>query len=32
MRADEIDRFFQLRALGPDSLTMAIHERVDRAG
>ena len=27
MRADEIDRFFQLRALGPESLTMAIHER-----
>jgi RimJ/RimL family protein N-acetyltransferase len=27
MRADEIDRFFQLRALGHESLTMAIHER-----
>jgi RimJ/RimL family protein N-acetyltransferase len=27
MRADEVDRFFQLRALGTDSLTMAIHER-----
>ena len=27
MRADEIDRFFQLRALGQESLTMAIHER-----
>jgi RimJ/RimL family protein N-acetyltransferase len=27
MRADEIERFFQLRALGHDSLTMAIHER-----
>lgn len=27
MRPDEIDRFFQLRALGPESLTMAIHER-----
>ena len=27
MRADEIDRFFQLRALGADSLTMAIHDR-----
>jgi RimJ/RimL family protein N-acetyltransferase len=26
-RADEIDRFFQLRALGHESLTMAIHER-----
>jgi RimJ/RimL family protein N-acetyltransferase len=26
MRPDEIDRFFQLRALGPESLTMAIHE------
>jgi RimJ/RimL family protein N-acetyltransferase len=25
MRPDEIDRFFQLRALGPESLTMAIH-------
>jgi RimJ/RimL family protein N-acetyltransferase len=31
MRADEIDRFFQLRALGHESLTMAIHEqRTDR--
>ena len=28
MRSDEIDRFFQLRALGHESLTMAIHERV----
>jgi RimJ/RimL family protein N-acetyltransferase len=27
MREDEITRFFQIRALGPDSLTMAIHER-----
>jgi RimJ/RimL family protein N-acetyltransferase len=27
MRPDEIDRFFQLRALGGDSLTMAIHDR-----
>ena len=27
MRADEIDRFFQLRALGADALTMAIHDR-----
>jgi RimJ/RimL family protein N-acetyltransferase len=27
MRSDEIDRFFQLRALGSESLTMAIHER-----
>jgi RimJ/RimL family protein N-acetyltransferase len=27
MRSDEIDRFFQLRALGHESLTMAIHER-----
>ena len=27
MRADEVNRFFQVRALGPDSLTMAIHER-----
>jgi RimJ/RimL family protein N-acetyltransferase len=26
MRDDEITRFFQIRALGPDSLTMAIHE------
>jgi RimJ/RimL family protein N-acetyltransferase len=25
MRPDEIDRFFQLRALGPESLTKAIH-------
>src|SRR5919205_4125916 len=25
MRPDEIERFFQLRALGRDSLTMAIH-------
>ena len=27
MRSDEIDRFFQLRALGTDSMTMAIHDR-----
>lgn len=27
MRADEIERFFQVRALGEESLTMAIHER-----
>jgi RimJ/RimL family protein N-acetyltransferase len=27
MREDEVNRFFQVRALGPDSLTMAIHER-----
>jgi RimJ/RimL family protein N-acetyltransferase len=27
MRADELDRFFQLRALGHESVTMAIHER-----
>jgi RimJ/RimL family protein N-acetyltransferase len=27
MRSDEIDRFFQLRALGHESLTLAIHER-----
>lgn len=27
MRSDEIDRFFQLRALGADTLTMAIHDR-----
>ena len=27
MRSDEVDRFFQVRALGPESLTMAIHER-----
>jgi RimJ/RimL family protein N-acetyltransferase len=27
MGADEIDRFFQLRALGHETLTMAIHER-----
>jgi RimJ/RimL family protein N-acetyltransferase len=27
MREDEVDRFFQVRALGPDSLTMAIHEK-----
>jgi RimJ/RimL family protein N-acetyltransferase len=25
MRLDEIDRFFQLRAMGTDSMTMAIH-------
>ena len=27
MREDEITRFFQIRALGPDSMTMAIHKR-----
>jgi RimJ/RimL family protein N-acetyltransferase len=27
MRVEEIDRFFQVRALGPDSLAMAIHVR-----
>ena len=27
MREDEVTRFFQVRALGPESLTMAIHER-----
>ena len=27
MRPDEIDRFFQLRAMGTESLTMAIHDR-----
>jgi RimJ/RimL family protein N-acetyltransferase len=27
MRTDEIDRFFQLRALGTESMTMAIHDR-----
>jgi len=27
MREDEVNRFFQLRALGDDSLTMAIHEK-----
>ncbi len=27
MREDEVNRFFQLRALGPESLTMAIHEK-----
>jgi diamine N-acetyltransferase len=27
MRPDEIERFFQMRAFGRDSLTMAIHER-----
>jgi len=27
MREDEVNRFFQVRALGPESLTMAIHER-----
>jgi len=27
MRDDEVNRFFQVRALGPESLTMAIHER-----
>ena len=27
MRVDEIDRFFQLRALGTEALTMAIHDR-----
>src|SRR4051812_29916017 len=39
MRLDEIDRFFQVRALGPDAMAMAIHvrggdpgERSDTAG
>ena len=27
MRLDEIDRFFQVRALGPDAMAMAIHVR-----
>ena len=27
MREDEVDRYFQVRALGPESMTMAIHER-----
>ena len=27
MRTDEVDRFFQARAIGPESLTMAIHVR-----
>jgi len=27
MREDEVNRFFELRALGEDSLTMAIHEK-----
>jgi len=27
MRPDEIDRFFQVRALGPDAMAMAIHLR-----
>jgi len=27
MREEEVNRFFQVRALGPESLTMAIHER-----
>jgi RimJ/RimL family protein N-acetyltransferase len=27
MRVDEIDRFFQARAMGPDALAMAIHVR-----
>ena len=29
MRRDEIERFFAARALGPDSLSMAIHVRAD---
>jgi RimJ/RimL family protein N-acetyltransferase len=29
MREDEITRYFQVRALGPDSMTMAIHERAN---
>ena len=29
MRPDEIERFFAARALGPDSLAMAIHVRDD---
>lgn len=28
MRPEEVDRFFQTRAIGPDSLAMAIHEKV----
>jgi RimJ/RimL family protein N-acetyltransferase len=28
MREDEVDRFFQVRAIGADSLAMAIHQRV----
>ena len=31
MRPDEIERFFMMRALGPDSLAMGIHVR-RRAG
>lgn len=27
MSVEEIDRFFQARAMGPESMTMAIHER-----
>src|SRR5258706_8677790 len=27
MREDEVNRFFQIRALGPESLAMAVHER-----
>ena len=27
MRVDEVDRFFQVRAMGPESLAMAIHVR-----
>lgn len=29
MREDEVDRFFQARALGPEALSMAIHVRAD---
>ena len=31
MRAEEIERFFAARVVGPDALAMAIHERGDRA-
>ena len=27
MRSDEIDRFFEARVVGPDALTMAVHEK-----
>jgi RimJ/RimL family protein N-acetyltransferase len=32
MRLDEIDRFFQVRALGPDAMAMAIHVRTATPG
>ncbi len=32
MRLDEIDRFFQVRALGPDAMAMAIHVRGGEPG